>query len=361
MDSIEPPSQSTLRVGRVVAVSAAQVMVLLEKAYLVAQAQESAPIEMGSLVKVNTRVSTVYAMVSSLRVPLPTQTPSADDLKIVELELLGETIRGTDETTEIFQRGVSVFPALDDPVYIASADDLRNVYAPPEVATIPIGHIHQDAGVPAYLLTDDLLGKHFSIVGTTGSGKSCAVATILGAVIRHNPDAHVILIDPHNEYSSAFGEESVLLSPGRGLHLPYWLFNFEEISEMVLGKVEHRAEQMKIFGEAILASKLPYLSKVGLDKHGTVDTPAPYRMSDLIRYLDAAMGSLNRPEAGGDFLALKSRVLALQNDIPLRIRLRRKPQYPRRDDQMFCRRCSVSRSRTSRSPSSISPESRRTC
>jgi|HubBroStandDraft_6_1064221.scaffolds.fasta_scaffold122347_2 DNA helicase HerA-like ATPase len=315
MDSIEARNQGTLRVGRVVAVSASQVMVLLERAYLAAQLQEGAPLEMGSLVKIKTRVSTVYAMVSSMRLPLPTQTPSADDLKIVELELLGETIRETEEDSDIFRRGVSVFPALDDPVYIASADDLRNVYAPPKVATVPIGSIHQDSGVPAYLLTDDLLGKHFSIVGTTGSGKSCAVATILRGVIEHNPDAHVILIDPHDEYRSAFGDESVSLSPGRGLHLPYWLFNFEEISEMVLGKVDHRAEQMKIFGDAIIASKQAFLSKVGLDKHGTVDTPAPYRMSDLLRYLDNAMGSLNRPEAVGDYLAVKSRILALQNDI----------------------------------------------
>ena len=174
MDSIEPSSHSTLRVGRVVAVSASQVMVLLEKSYLAVQRQEKAPLEMGSLVKIKTRVSTVYAMVSSMRVPLPTQTPSEDDLKIVELELLGETIPVMDENADIFRRGVSVFPALDDSVYIASADDLRNVYAPPKVATVPIGSIHQDSGVPAYLLTDDLLGKHFSIVGTTGSGKSCA-------------------------------------------------------------------------------------------------------------------------------------------------------------------------------------------
>ena len=53
----------------------------------------------------------------------------------------------------------------------AVADDLERVYAQPSAATAPIGTIHQDSRVPAYLLMDDLLGKHFSIVGTTGSGK----------------------------------------------------------------------------------------------------------------------------------------------------------------------------------------------
>jgi DNA helicase HerA-like ATPase len=315
MDSTEARSQNSVRAGRIIGVSASQVMVLLERSYLMLEANHATPIEMGSLVKINTRTSTVYAMVSGLRVPLPTQSPSDDDLKIVELELLGETIRSSEGNFDTFQRGVSVFPALDDAVYIATPDDLRNVYAPPKVATVPIGSIHQDSAVPAYLLTDDLLGKHFSIVGTTGSGKSCAVVTILRAVINHNPNAHVILLDPHDEYSAAFKDESVLLSPGNGLHLPYWLFNFEEIAEMVLGRVDHHAEQMKILSDAILASKQSYFSRAGLDKHGTVDTPAPYRMSDLIRYLDTAMGSLNRPESVADYQAVKARILALQSDI----------------------------------------------
>jgi DNA helicase HerA-like ATPase len=66
---------------------------------------------------------------------------------------------------------VSVFPALEDPIFLATPTDLAQVYAPPRVAAVPVGTIHQDGGVPAYLLVDDLLGKHFSIVGTTGSGK----------------------------------------------------------------------------------------------------------------------------------------------------------------------------------------------
>ena len=65
-----------------------------------------------------------------------------------------------------------------------------------------IGTIHQDAAVPAYILTNELFGKHFSIVGTTGSGKSCVVATILRAVIERNPHAHVMLLDPHGEYAA---------------------------------------------------------------------------------------------------------------------------------------------------------------
>jgi uncharacterized protein len=162
-------------------------------------------------------------------------------------------------------------------------------------------------------LVDELFGKHFSIVGTTGSGKSCGVATILRAVIEHSSNAHMILLDPHNEYASAFGDRACVLSPGHGLHLPYWLFNFEELAEIIIGP-EHNSDQAKILGEAILAAKQSYFAKAGLEKFGTVDTPAPYRMSDALRHLETAMGSLNRPDSVAAYQTVKGRILCLQDD-----------------------------------------------
>src|SRR5580693_9047193 len=122
-----------------------------------------------------------------------------------------------------------------------------------------------------------------------------------------------MLLDPHNEYASAFKELAAALSPGEGLYLPYWLFNFEELAEIVIG-ADHNSEQVKILGEAVLAAKQSHFAKVGLDKFGTVDTPAPYRMSDALRFLDMAMGSLNRPDSVVSYQAVKGRILALQND-----------------------------------------------
>jgi hypothetical protein len=313
MDGIEMRHRHDLRVGRVIAVSASQIVGLLERPQAGGAAKPAVPLEMGVLVKIPTRTSTLFGMVSGLRVPLPTLAAAEDDLKIIELELLGETVGGADDFDR-FRRGVSMFPALDDPIYLASAEDLAQIYAPPSVATALVGTIHQSSDVPAYLLTDDLLGKHFSIVGTTGSGKSCAVATILRAVTARNPNAHIVLLDPHNEYASAFGAQAVVLSTADGLHLPYWLFNFEEITEIVLGSEDRHPEQVKILGEAILASKQAYFVKAGIDKNGSVDTPAPYRMSDVLRYLDTAMGSLNRPESVAAFQAVKGRILGLQSD-----------------------------------------------
>jgi uncharacterized protein len=301
-----------LRVGRVIAVTPSQAIALLERRDATGARDLAMPLEMGTLVKLHSRVSIVYGMITGLRVPLPSPEPSDRDLRLVELELVGE-ILDINGNIGFFRRGVSAHPALDEPVYLASAEDLSRVYARPNTATARVGTIHQDGGVPAYILIDELLGKHFSVVGTTGSGKSCVVATILNAVIERNANAHVMLLDPHNEYASAFRERAAVLSPGEGLYLPYWLFNFEELVEITIGP-EHEPEQVKILGEAVLAAKQSYFAKAGLDKFGTVDTPAPYRMSDALRFLDAAMGSLNRPDSVAAYQAVKGRILALQND-----------------------------------------------
>jgi DNA helicase HerA-like ATPase len=310
MDGSDIGTMGEIRVGRIIAVSASQAVALLEAGD---SPDRSWPVEMGALVKLHTRVSTVYGMVSGLRVPLPSLSPSDQELKVVELELAGEAMRDANGELGSFRRGVSAHPALDEPVYLASPADLALVYARPSVATAKIGTLHQDSSVPAYILTNELFGKHFSVVGTTGSGKSCVVAAILSAVIERNPHAHVMLLDPHGEYASAFGEQGMVLSPGNGLYLPFWLFNYEEIVEIVLGSDRH-PEQAKILGDAVLAAKQAYFAKAGLDKTGTVDTPVPYRLSDVQRFLDQAMGSLNRPENVTAYQAVGARLQALQAD-----------------------------------------------
>jgi hypothetical protein len=312
MDGSDISERGSLHLGRIIAVSAAQAVVLLQKHETTAAMDCAFPLAMGSLVKIRTRVSIVYGMVTGLRVPLPSLEPSDKDLKLVEIELVGEVPDGANPGS--FRRGVSAYPALEEPVYLASAADLARVYARPNSPTARIGTIHQDSAVPAYVLTDELFGKHFSIVGTTGSGKSCGVATILRVVIERNPNAHVMLIDPHNEYASAFGGSAAVLNPNEGLYLPYWLFNFEELVEIVVGR-DRNSDQAKILGEAILAAKQSYFVKTGLDGFGTVDTPIPYRMSDALRFLDTAMGSLNRPDSVAAYQIVKGRVLALQNDV----------------------------------------------
>jgi hypothetical protein len=233
----------------------------------------------------------------------------------MEIELLGEMLFDTERGRyDVFRRGVSIFPAIECPIYMTTDEDVASVFAPKGLAAVPIGSIYQAETVPAYIRIDDMMGKHFSIVGTTGSGKSCAVATILRAIIDHNPNAHLILLDPHDEYSRAFTGRCVVLSPDEGLRLPYWLLNFDELSELVFGMEQTDTEQRKILAEIVLAAKQPVFQRSGIERTGSVDTPVPYRMSDALAYLERAMGALNRPESVSAFQTVKSRILALQTD-----------------------------------------------
>jgi hypothetical protein len=123
------PEDSGRRVGRVIAVSASRATVLLD-------AEDLAPLEMGHVVKMRSRAGTVYAMVSRLEVSDPGLEPSDQDLKTAEIEFAGE-IGEADGSPPGFQRGISAYPALDEPVWLATAADLLQVYARPEGRDCP--------------------------------------------------------------------------------------------------------------------------------------------------------------------------------------------------------------------------------
>lgn len=292
-------------IGQVIAVSAARATVRLAPGH-------GAGLEIGSVVKMPTRVGVAYAMVSRLDATGLGADAAAQEVSVAEAEFAGEsTADGYDNN--VFQRGTLAYPVLGASVSLAAPADLRNIYARPETATAQIGSLHQDAAVPAYVMTDELFGKHFGVVGSTGSGKSCLVAAILGAVLEESPNAHVIVLDPHGEYANAFGARAAVLSPGGGLYFPYWLLNFEELAEIVLGG-EAPADQVKILGEGVLAAKQSYFGQAGLERRGTVDTPAPYRIADVLYFIDVAMGALNPTESVAAYRAVAGRIAALQSD-----------------------------------------------
>lgn len=304
MDGSHPPLQADQRIGRVVSINGAQIVALLD---LEASDQ---PLQIGALVKMRTAMSAVFGIVGGMNVPMPLPGAPDKELRTVELELLGEI---ADDTGGQFARGVSLFPMLGDPVLRAAPEDISRIYASPGRPSVRIGAIHQDARVPAHVIVDDLIGKHFAVLGTTGTGKSCAVTVILHRLLEAMSNAHILLLDVHNEYSHAFGEIAEVLSPSSGLKLPYWLFNFEEIVEvLVSGEGEVRAVQSSILGEAIPQARQQFATDKG--RPLTVDTPVPYRISDLVRLVEAPLSSLNKPENSEPYLRLAARIKSLSAD-----------------------------------------------
>ena len=100
--------------------------------------------------------------------------------------------------------------------------------------SVKIGHLQQDSSVSVCVDIDEVLSKHFAVLGTTGVGKSSAVALILHQILRARPNLRVLLLDVHNEYGRCFGDRAYVVNP-RNLRLPFWLFNFDEIIDVFFG------------------------------------------------------------------------------------------------------------------------------
>ncbi len=307
-------AENGCNIGRVVSVSGAQIIVLIDNRNDGNGSAKPPALQIGGLVKMLTPVSTVYGMVSGLSIPIPAQDKAVSELKIAELEAIGESLNGANGAEASFQRGVSMFPELGADVLAATQEDLSQVYARPAVPTLGIGSIHQDRSLPAFLITDELLGKHFAILGTTGSGKSCAVALILHAILEQNPNAHVVVLDPHNEYAHAFGDAAEVINPDT-LELPYWLLNREEIVDVVLGSGGERASDAAILSELIQKSKQNFPGNTDIAETLTVDTPVPYKLGEVNRLIDEAMGRLGgKADALAPYQRIKARFETLQED-----------------------------------------------
>ena len=302
--------------GRIVCVSGSQIVTLLEDYLLGDEFETNESIKKGRLVKMNTADALVYGMVNGLSVPAPSQSGQDTDIKIMELELIGEVPFQTDGSLGRFQRGVSSFPGLGDAVFATTQEDLSTVYTQPDCNTVKIGTLHQDKTLPATIAPDDLMGKHFAVLGTTGSGKSCAVTLILQAILDEHSSAHIILLDPHSEYARAFGDTAELIDPST-LELPYWLLNFDEIVEIILGAEGSSGDfevETTILRDLIISAKKKFNRSSYEGLSITADTPITYSMSDLLAKLDEVTGKLEKAESLAPYLRLKSRIEMLRDD-----------------------------------------------
>lgn len=311
-------------IGRIVSVTGAKAIVLLDGPQEgSARAMADRP-EMGTLLAIDTATTVVLAIVSALSVPVPAQRDGELEIWIAELGLVGELWR-LDDGGFSFNRGVTIYPALGDRVRVAGKSELRLAFCGTEHKSVSVGTLRQDATIPARVRVDDLLGKHFAILGTTGTGKSCTTALILRSILNENPAAHIVLLDPHNEYATAFKEWGEVISP-RNMQLPFWLLTFEEIVEVLIADPERKAE-IEILQELIPIAKSKYAaSRAGADQSGrlrrnpgdagrfTVDTPVPYRISDLTAIIDDRMGKLENKRDLSPYRNIKSRIDQISQD-----------------------------------------------
>ena len=306
-------------IGRIVSVTGARAIMLLDNVNGKARSRP----EMGTLLAIPANSTTVLAIVSALSVPVPAQRDGDTEVWIAELGLVGELVFEPSGKLKNFNRGVTSYPSLGDRARVALKEELEMAFCGNDDTSVRVGSIRQDSSIPAMVKVDDLLGKHFAILGTTGTGKSCTTALILRSILNKNRNAHIVLLDPHNEYATAFGDWGEVISP-RNMHLPFWLLNFEELAEVLIGDSERKAE-LEILQELIPIAKSRYSSGRGKESQAvrrgvldpgrfTVDTPVPYRISDLTSLIDERMGKLENKRDLAPYRQIKNRIEGISQD-----------------------------------------------
>jgi len=124
----------------------------------------------------------------------------------IKIQLIGEGQRNGS-----FQRGISQYPTISDEVHLVSEADLKNIYGQPDKPYfVKIGHIAGAESIPALIDINKLITRHSAVVGTTGSGKSTTVASILNAISdpKRYPSSRTIVFDLHGEYAQALKDRA---------------------------------------------------------------------------------------------------------------------------------------------------------
>src|SRR5205085_107873 len=207
----------------------------------------------------------------------------------------GEILNATGKAK--FQRGVTNYPTIGDSVDLITSQELRTIYAPTGSDQINVGFLQQDRSVIAYVDIEEMLSKHFAVLGSTGVGKSTGVSLLLNEILKSRPNLRLFLLDVHNEYGRCFGDKALVLNP-RNLKLPFWLFNFEEIVDVLFAGRPGVPDELDVLAEVIPAAKGMYtqhqsgergIKRIDAKAIGyTAATPVPYRLVDLIALSDGA-------------------------------------------------------------------------
>lgn len=310
--------QDSPDIGTVVAVNGSQA-----EARLARRANGGDRLTIGRLVALRARSSRVIGVIARLTVA-PSRPEEADGPTLLaEIDLLGE-IRGHGTPEAQFQRGVTDYPTIGDKLAEVGTGELELIHRTAGGSTIEVGTLQLDSSIAAYIDFDEMLHKHFAILGTTGVGKSTSVSLVLNEILKKDTNLRILLIDPHNEYGGCFDTMARVLSP-KNLRLPFWLFNFEEIVDVFFRGRPGVEEETEILAELIPVAKALYAANTGRDRDRivvrkastgefTADTPVPYRISDLIGLVNERMGKLENRSLVAGYRRLITRIEILGRD-----------------------------------------------
>jgi uncharacterized protein len=247
--------------------------------------------QLGSFVRIPVGFVDLFGVVSQIgasAVPGKFLSTTPHGLRWMTVQLVGEGQRHGD-----FERGLSQYPTVSDPVHLVTERDLARIYGQQDRRNlVQVGHLASAESIPAFIDVDKLVTRHSAVVGTTGAGKSTTVAGLLASLSDPSrfASARILVLDIHGEYPSALEDRATVfrINPNakRGekpLFIPYWAMTFDELLPLTFGGLDG-AERGAVL-EKITALKSLALAK--WERKGvtadnlTVDTPIPFSIHQL--------------------------------------------------------------------------------
>jgi len=231
-----------------------------------------------------------------------------------------------------FVRGIGTFPTTGAEIHAIGTEIIGSMFNRFQSKGYDVGFLPTNKSQKVYFDPSSLFGRHFTILGQTGAGKSYTVANILQRAVATMPKAHIVLLDLHGEYSwidkengerkCAFDDNVARYVDARKLEIPYWLMTYAELCDLLIDHSEREAaNQTAFFRDNLLELRLLEKVSLGLDRV-SVDTPVYFSLDELVacvkaknsEMVDGARGPKKGP-MHGDFDRFLIRLESKLNDV----------------------------------------------
>lgn len=323
-------------IGNVIAVDTASIVVKVENDDVLSEIQVNNLV----VIKASKQRQTLIGMVNKIIRKFGEMVVDSDEIEkddIVKITLIGTLLDKFGTKENVFKRTLESVPEITAQCYVMSNEDLSNfmgvlsVNAEGKDNSLKIGNYTLNKEAIAYLDGNKLFQKHAVIVGSTGSGKSCTVATLIEEIAKLQ-SSNAVVFDIHGEYEPIIGENIKhykIAGPSDNvedefIYLPYWLLTYEEMISMMIDRSDNNApNQAMIFSRTVLECKKEFLNsiqKTDIAEDITIDSPIPYDINALLRELnrindEMVPGANNKPKKG-DFNGTLSRFIQrLENKV----------------------------------------------
>lgn len=263
--------------------------------------------QIGTYVLIPVGKAYVLGIVSEFRKEEPNDPAKGRPRYLMNVILVGTMKKG------LMESGVSILPTADMPVFLLEDKDLKVAFSSLQKFGFSIGQLPLVENERAYVDPNKFFAKHIAVLGSSGAGKSCTVASILQKVVTL-PETRIIILDLHSEYSQAFPKDCKHFEIA-ALELPYWLMNFDEVTEMFVDPTDENASiQISVLQDLIYAakkSKNPRLADVL-----TVDSPVYYDINEVrarLQFLDTEKTAGAAGQKEGPYFGKFTRLLVRLN------------------------------------------------